>query len=272
MSKAMRLAVLGDPIDHSLSPVIHSAALTALGIEGTYVAVRADEAILRTVVEDVRTGSLDGVNVTMPLKAAAFALCDELTPEAASTGSVNTIRSRGGVVEGHSTDAVAMAALISERFVARSPLLILGAGSTARVAALVAGDRDVYVSARREDQVEAMLGSLSKDLHAVPFGNSVARAVVINCTSIGMRGERLPDGVLEAATGLVDLPYGREMTPAIEEAGRSGIPAVDGVEFLVAQAALSFEWWTGLVPPADAMLSAVRAEIKGRQTSQGRTW
>ena len=259
MSEPLRLAVLGDPVEHSLSPRIHTAALDACGIEGSYEAVRADRGRLVEAVSQMRAGSLHGANVTMPLKRAAVELCDYLTHEAASTSSVNSMRAADGRIEGHSTDSVAVASLLdSDRFGTGAPVVVLGGGATAEVAARACGDRALYLSARREEQTASLAARLTSVAGVVAFGVPVGGAIVINATPVGMRGELLPVGVVETASGLIDLPYRDTPTPAVKMAGRLGIPVVDGVEFLVVQAAASFSWWTGREAPFDVMLSAGR--------------
>ena len=149
MPSTLHLAVLGDPIEHSRSPAIHNAAMAHLGIDGSYVARRVRGGELSNVVSELRKGSLDGANVTMPLKLEAAALADDLTVEAAASGSVNTLRPRSGLIEGHSTDVVASARAFSdERFDQSAPILILGAGGAAAAAMIGAAGRAVYVAAR----------------------------------------------------------------------------------------------------------------------------
>jgi shikimate dehydrogenase len=104
---SLRFAVLGDPIDHSRSPAIHTAALDHVGLKGSYVAIRAGSSELRAAVEQLREGSFDGFNITMPLKEEAATLAEDLTAEAGRSGSVNTLRARNQVIEGHSSDVIA---------------------------------------------------------------------------------------------------------------------------------------------------------------------
>lgn len=257
MAPPYRLAVLGDPISHSRSPDIQNAALTALSLDGEYVARRVDGPEMERVVAELRAGDLDGVNVTMPLKGVAAALVDELTEDARQAGSVNTIvRRPDGRLVGHSTDVSAMRRLWPvER---PTPVLILGAGGAAAAACLAATGRTLYVSARRPGAVSALSNRLGLDLMEVPWGCAVAEAVVVNATPLGMEGESLPPRIVPLASGLVDLAYGSTDTPAVESARATGIPTVDGIEFLVAQAADSFRLWTGREAPIDAMVAAVR--------------
>jgi shikimate dehydrogenase len=136
---------------------MHREALRRAGLEGDYDILRADEAVLGGVVNRLRRGDLDGVNVTMPLKEAAYRACEELTAEASAAASVNTLRLSAGLVEGHSTDTVAFAVIFGD-VPSGSRLHILGAGGSARAAvAAWPGSRPI-VSARRPD-VAAGLGT-----------------------------------------------------------------------------------------------------------------
>ncbi|MGH8947973.1 MAG: shikimate dehydrogenase family protein [Acidimicrobiia bacterium] len=255
----LRLAVLGDPIGHSRSPAIHGAAMAHLGIDGSYVARRVGAGEMGSVVAELRDGSLDGVNVTMPLKTEAAALADTLTPEAAASGSVNTMRLRSGAVEGHSTDVVASVhAFSDERFDPSAPVLILGAGGAAAAAIIGAAGREVYVAARDVQRATALVARIGIEAGVVPFGVGVSGALVVNATPLGMERERLHETVTTTASGIVDLAYGPHETLTVAGARAAGLPFMDGVEFLVLQAAASFEWWTGLPGPLDVMALAAR--------------
>ena len=259
-----RLAVLGDPIEHSLSPEIHSAALEALGLDGVYARVRADREILGKRIADIRSGDMEGINVTMPLKSAAAQLVDEVTPRAFAAGSVNTVSRVEGRTIGETTDALAMEEYLAARW-PHHPLYVLGAGGAAAAAGIAAGHRVVYVASRNARRA-ADLADRLVDASAVPWGVPVAGAVVINATPLGANGEDLPDGILEAAEGLIDLAYGPSITPAMSRARQIGMSTVDGVEFLVAQAAHSFRVWTGVEPPTEVMLEAARQAVIERNT------
>ena len=259
MQPTLRLAVLGDPIDHSRSPVIHNAAMRRLGIAGTYEARRAGAPELRLAVAELRAGSLDGFNVTMPLKGEAFAMAEAVTPEAAKSGSVNTVRHRHGEVEGHSTDVIASdLAFSDDRFDTNAPILILGSGGAAAAALAGAGGRVAYLSSRNSERAAATAGRVGRKTGLIRFGTGVSGALVVNATPLGMGGEILPDEVLRSASGVIDLAYGDEETLTVSAARESGLPVMDGIEFLVLQAAASFEWWTGLAAPVEVMLQAAR--------------
>lgn len=239
-----RLAVLGDPISHSRSPVIQTALLELSGLEGEYTAVRADEKVLAEAVDGMRRGVWDGLNVTMPLKGAAARLADRLSPLAELGGSVNTLVREDSSIVGHSTDATTFEDLFdSERFSSATSVLILGAGGSAAAALSAIRHRNVFVTARRPEGADLITGRLGGT--SLDWITPVPGAVVVNTTPIGMHGETLPVGILEHAAGLIDLPYGDETTPAVRSAHHLGLPVVDGHEFLLRQAMGSFKLWTG---------------------------
>lgn len=260
MTEALRLAVVGDPVGHSLSPAIHTAALEAMSIEGSYRAIAVDGPGMTGIVAQLRTGELDGVNVTMPHKRVAAELVDHLTPEASQARSVNTIvRQSDGRLVGHSTDISGLRRLWHDRGLpSDGPVLILGAGGAAAAAALAAIGTSFYGSARRADAITEMAALVGIDIQTVAWGTAVVDAVVINTTPLGMRGERLPDRIVGLAGALVDLPYGTAPTPASVEAGDRAIPYLDGIDVLVAQAADSFHLWTASEAPVDVMMTIAR--------------
>lgn len=253
-----RLAVLGDPVAHSRSPEIHRAMLQLAGLEGEYLKIRADVPMLERTVEELRNGSWHGLNVTMPLKARAASLADDLSPRAERARSVNTLARRDQRVYGESTDSSAFHELFaSEQFGGLTSLLVLGAGGSAAAAlTAVPGELPVYVAARRMGKAEELVSLLGGSV--APWGAGVAGALVVNTTPIGMSGELLPERVLEVAGGLIDLPYGADPTPAVGHAEALGIPWADGHEFLLRQAIASFRLWTGV----DLTLAALSEHLR----------
>lgn len=240
-----RFAVLGKPVSRSRSPGLHHAMLELAGLEGEYLRVEADDSVLAESIEDLRAGRWHGLNITMPLKAEAAKMSDLLSPWAERSGSVNTLSLRDGVVHGDSTDSTALAGLLGdERFRGRESILILGSGGAAAAAlAAIPARSNIYLTARRRAPAERLTGRLGGEV--VPWGTAVTGALVVNATPLGMQGERLPRGVVDAATSLIDLPYGEEETPAVGVAKQLGIPHADGHEFLLRQAIASFTSWTG---------------------------
>lgn len=253
----MRLVLLGDPVGHSRSPAIQRAALESAGIEGTYEARRVDAAGMVNAVDEIRYGRLDGANVTMPHKHLAFELADRVAEAALRSGAVNTFARIAGEVWGYNTDVDGIRA-VSETpgFPDTAPVLIMGSGGAAAGAVVALAHLAVAVSGRRPAAAADLLARTRVDGIVVPWGTAVDGAVVVNATPLGMNGESLPDEVLAGASGFIDLTYGSEETPSVSRCRARGIPVADGRDMLLAQAAVSFEIWTGVKAPIDVMRSA----------------
>jgi len=252
----LELVLLGDPVEHSLSPAIHNAAIAASGLSGTYAARRVDEEGVVTAFAELRSGRLSGLNVTMPHKVLAAKLCDRLDSDAERAGSVNTVYMADGEVQGLSTDIGGIRDVWSA-FPPSGPVLVIGAGGAAAAACVALGDRALYAAARRPGTVRDMATRLGLEPGVIGWGVPVVGAVVVNCTPLGMRGEELPEGVVALAGGILDMAYGSGTTPAVEKLQKRGEPTVSGLDLLLAQAARSFSVWTGLPAPLKAMRAAV---------------
>ena len=171
---------------------------------------------------------------------------------------MNSLRAVKDRVEAHSTDAVAFEELLGDpRFPEEAPILVLGSGSTSKAAFASIGSRRCLVSARSNSKAEDLVATFGLD-GLVPWGEALEGSIVINATSLGMRGERLPEAVISNAVALIDLPYGDQPTPAASSALAAGLPLADGIEFLVRQARASFAWWTGQVVDLEALVEAAR--------------
>lgn len=253
-----RFAVLGNPVEHSRSPELHSAMLEIAGLDGEYLAIQADARKLAEAVAELREGRWHGLNITMPLKREAARMADSLAERAARAGSVNTLCLRGAIVHGDTTDSVAFSEILdTERFREATTALILGAGGAAAAALTAIPSRmNIYLAARRADRAADLVGRMGGE--AVSWGTAVPGAIVINTTPLGMGGESLPEDVLEVGSGLVDLPYGPSRTPAVVAAEQKGIPFADGHEFLLRQAIASFASWTGESIKVSALQQALR--------------
>jgi shikimate dehydrogenase len=264
--------VIGDPVEHSRSPRMHNAASGALGLDRVYVALRVAPADLAAAVHGLRALGLDGVNITLPHKAAAVALCDELGPEARDAGAVNTLSfPAGGGIRGDLTDGVGLLAALSE---VPERAVVLGAGGSARAAGaalLRAGTRHVTVVARRVDTADRLADALAEVVAgaqvdaaaSVPDGTG---GLLVHCTPVGglaaLKQLPVPADVIERMDAVADFAYRADgsQTPLAEIARAAGLPVVDGLELLVRQGALSFARWTGIEPPLDVMRRAARGE------------
>lgn len=259
----IKLVVLGDPVSHSRSPAIHQAALRAAGIPGEYTVRQVDNDGLRFAADEVRSGALTGANITTPHKHLAAELADRRSALVERLGAANTWwREPDGTLVAENTD-VAGVMYAFEQIGQGDSVVVLGAGGAA-AAALVAVDSvpghvDLAISTRNERRARLLIEQLDLVARFVPWGDPVEGAVVVNATRLGMSGENLPGGLLAAASGFIDMPYGDTPTPAVAEAGRLGIPCSPGLDMLVGQAMAAFTIWTGVTADLDAMVAAARS-------------
>ena len=258
MTSPLRLAVLGNPVAHSLSPVIQRAALEHAGIEGTYLHREVDDEGMRRAAAEIREGNLDGANVTMPHKGLAARLADSLSPAAERCGGANTLWREGRRLCAHTTDpegvrfAWGHAGLPED-----APVLVLGAGGAAAAALDALDGRERLVSARREEAARTLAERAAADVRAVGWGAAVSGAVVVNATPLGRAGESLPGRVIDEAAGLLEMNYGPGETPAEALLRSLGRPVAPGELMLVGQGAASFAIWTGVEAPHAVMLAAL---------------
>jgi shikimate dehydrogenase len=274
------LGLLGTRVGHSLSPVLHGAALASVGLEGTYTALEApDEASLATAIAALRAGALDGLNVTIPWKTAAARRCDVLVGEAARLGAVNTLVHGGGGLAGHNTDVTGLLAALAEAGVgplAGRPCAVIGAGGAARAALLVAerlgaGELRLWnrTGARAEalaselgmgratDRLEAALDGAALVLQASASGMDLADADASALAS-ELSG---PLALTASDAHVCDLVYRPRRTAWLRAAREIGRTAQDGLPMLVHQAAAAFTLWTGRHPDVSAMRTAAEARL-----------
>jgi len=261
LSARARLAgVIGWPVSHSRSPLLHNRWLERYGIDGAYVPLPVRPGMLATAVQGLRAAGFAGVNVTLPHKPEAATLCDELTPSARLTGAVNTLVF-GETIVGHNTDGAGFVAHLRASGVdpASGPALLVGAGGAARAiaAALLAEGTPVTVSNRNPERAAALAAALP-GLRTLPWEQREAMAdsaLLVNTTSLGMAGQPpLPMRLDRARPGLVvaDIVYVPLETPLLATARARGLRTVDGLGMLLHQAGAGFAAWFGQAPEMDA--------------------
>jgi len=259
------VGIIGDPVTHSRSPAIHNAAFDALGLDWVYVAFPVARGDGAAGVRAVALLGIAGLNVTMPHKADAATACDDLTPEAAALGAVNTVVNADGALVGHSTDGDGFLRALQDEGVevAGRHVLVVGAGGAARAITHALGrvGAHVTVAGRRPDAARSA-AALIPDADAVSLdGIAVERFdVIVNATPLGMEGEAPPFDVAKLRAGqfVYDTVYPVE-TPLLREARGRGLRAAGGLGMLVHQGALSFSLWTGVAAPLDVMRAAASA-------------
>lgn len=255
------LGVCGWPVAHSRSPQMQNAALAAVGLsDWRYLRLPLPPELFEETVRALPAAGFRGVNVTIPHKHAARALADEMTVAAQAIGAANTLTFEDGRIQADNTDAPGLIAAIGEPVNGRSAL-VLGAGGAGRAAAwaLRTAGAQVSVWNRTPERAAELAGALG--VRAVT--DPEAADIVVNCTSVGLRSgddpfKALPIEADELGAGslVVDLVYRAGGTRFLEAAGTRGARVVDGLEVLVAQGAASFERWTGMEAPREAMRAA----------------
>lgn len=280
----MRLAaVLGFPIGHSLSPILHAAWFARHGVSGSYLplAVAAEDLALAFRALP-RLGFL-GWNVTLPHKEAAARLVDELDVSAVRTGAVNTVLVHADHrVRGYSTDGFGflanLRAQVPDWRAGEGPAVLLGTGGAARavaVALLEAGLGELRLVNRSPARAERLAQDLAAlfpevRLQVVPWERRAVSlagvALCVNCTSLGMVGQpplQLPLEALPRSAVVADLVYRPLHTPLLVAARRRGHRVVDGLGMLVWQAVPGFSHWGGVTPEVDEAIRAVLLRALG---------
>lgn len=255
------VCLLGDPVAHSLSPRLHTAAFAACGLDAVYVACAVRDA--RAAVDGLDALGALGANVTVPHKRTVWEHVRTRTPEAELIGAANTLFREHGHWIADNTDAAGVHRVLTDD-VGLEPgagVVLFGAGGAARAVAVALGrlGARVRVEARRAAKAaEVQRLASAAGAGDLPVGD-VPR-LVVNATPLGLHGERLPERYHDLHDGqaALDLVYGRSATPFVADARARGLPAWDGLGMLVAQACASFERWTGRPAPLSAMRDAAR--------------
>ena len=276
-AKTGLVALLGHPVSHSRSPQIQNAAFRERGLDLVYLAFDVLPDGLEAALRGLEAVGFRGANVTVPHKEAVLPFLDEVAPLVATVGAVNTLVYRDGTLRGHNTDVEGFLQALETGW--RRPdegdtCLVLGAGGAGRavVAGLLAAGAGRVLLYNRTARRAEDLCSASVDwgeggcetVAAAELSEALRQAkLVVNATSIGLK-----DGVksyplcadeLTEEHVVMDLVYGSEPTPLLQEARKRGASTIDGREMLVRQAALAFELWTGISAPVEVMRRWMRA-------------
>lgn len=263
-------AVLGDPIEHSLSPRMHEAALAERELPHEYLPFRLTPQQVPALKEWSRGGPLAGFNVTAPLKETVAAICEQTTEQAAAIGAVNTVKVTDGLWHGHNTDSGGILSVLAEAWSGEQPppVTVLGTGGSARAAvdalarwgadrirvqahSAAGSERFAAWLAGRGDLPDAVVESLPDAPPPVPDGP----LIWIDCLAGGVSARPyLPDAAGESPAFLLDLRYGSQLP--LDEAPL-GFGFADGRPVLLMQGVLSFAWWFGPPLPMQRMRAAL---------------
>ena len=273
-------AVIGNPVEHSLSPEIHAAFARATRQDVAYEKILAPldgfEAVARKFFQD----GGKGLNVTLPFKRAAWNLVNSHVGHALDAEAVNTIRPEGGKLSGHNTDGPGLVADLEQNLlvsIAGKRVLLMGAGGATWGVVHPILDRKparIVVANRTLEKANELIAHFQKDAHDVgklsakPYDQLSGSQfdIVINATSAGLKGEMppLPADVFAPGALAYDMVYGKA-TPFLRFAGKHGARTSDGLGMLVEQAAESFLIWRGMRPETKPVIDLLRREGGGRR-------
>jgi shikimate dehydrogenase len=275
-------ALIGDPVEQSLSPAMLNAAFRELELDCVYLALRVPQRKLADAVAGVRALGISGLNVTHPHKVEILSLLDELDEFASMVGAVNTVKNEGGRLIGFNTDGPgAVLALRRELggLEGRS-VVLLGAGGAARAIAFSLAKEGARLTianrtAWRARQLAAELRRrLGVDVEHLSIGREeLARAieraeVLINATTVGMRpdlrGTLVTADMMHSGLLVNDIVYDPLETRLLREARKAGARTLNGLGMLLYQGALAFEIWTGKRAPIEVMEAAAKRELRRR--------
>ncbi len=265
ISGATKVAgVVGAPVRHSLSPLIHNAWIEAAGVDGIYIALSPSPQRFAALLDGLRGGAMRGLNVTLPFKEDALAMADRASDRARRAGAANLlVFEADGAIAADNTDGEGLLSALAEQAqdldITARPVVVLGAGGAARgavVALLDAGAPEVRIVNRTLARAEVIAEAVGGPVTVHEWGGlreALATAsVVINATSLGLAGKD-PLAVsfdgLQAGAVVMDMVYRPLRTAFLARAASEGFTTVDGLAMLIGQAAPSFKAFFGQAPP-----------------------
>ena len=275
--KTLVLGVLGDPIQHTLSPRMQNAAIQAGNLNAVYVPFHVTREQLCDAVRGIRAMGIRGVNLTIPHKEAACDLVDELDEHARLAGAINTIVNNNGRLKGYNTDGQGLLNALNQELgveVSGRRIMLLGAGGACR-AALVAlcqsGAAWIGIANRTQARSKALITELAEHfkgttLASFPLCSSLSAAcpepvdLLVNATAVGLKGETFDfpvTGCVRPGGAVYDLVYASEPTPLIRQARQAGLAAADGLGMLASQGEVAFRLWFGMAPQRHIMRRAL---------------
>ncbi|MCK4480881.1 MAG: shikimate dehydrogenase [Candidatus Lokiarchaeota archaeon] len=269
------LCVIGYPIEHSMSPIMHNAVIRELKLNYIYLAFKVSPNNLNLAVKGFRAFNIKGINVTLPFKQKIMNYLDDIDPIAQKIGAVNAIKNDNGNLSGRNTDAeAAKNALINAGYTTSGKnLLILGAGGAARALTYILAEdiNKIIIANRTEKRAIKLAKELKKNFSIKVEGkrNSISvlkeeskkADILINTTPIGMypsvEKSPIPAEFLHKDLIVYDIVYNPLETKLMKDATKIGCNTIGGLDMLVNQGALAFEWWTNKKPNIDLMKNKI---------------
>ena len=272
-------AIIGDPVGHSLSPVMHNAAFKELGLNIVYVAFPVKTNMLEDAILGARSLGLLGLNVTMPHKHAVIQYLNETDATAKAMGVVNTILNERGKLFGYNTDGKGAMIALQENRVdpEEKKMLLLGAGGAAKAIAFQAAQEtdELGILNRTENKAKQLAELINKTFGTKVTGRTLSAEVLkeelettdilVNATSVGMspdvNASPVPADLLHSGLCVMDIVYNPLETKLLKDAKIVGAKVVSGLEMLLYQGAVAFEIWTNCPAPVDIMKKVALSKL-----------
>ena len=283
-AKTQVYGVIGDPIEHSLSPALHNAAFKVLKLDCVFLAFKVKTGEVESAIREMRGLGIRGLNVTMPHKEAVITYLDEVDSAAKFLGSVNTILNDNGKLIGFSTDGIGALNALKENGVIlnRKKVLLLGGGGAAKTIAFALAKEvgELIILNRSPEKIASLTKTLNREFNKQVSGGLLAPSaiqkniqnvdILINATSVGMHPDEEHSLVepqwLRPDLTVMDIVYNPIETKLAKDAKKAGAKVISGVEMLIYQGAASFEIWTGHKAPVEVMRKAALTKLAGAQS------
>ncbi len=276
------IGLIGNPVEHSISPYIHNSAFRELNLDYVYVTFKVEKENINKALEGIKGLEIEGLNVTIPHKSRVIEYLDEVQETAEKIGAVNTIKRDGLVLKGFNTDGKGVLKALKKEIdgVKNKNIILLGAGGAARAIGFTLAEAggNLTISNRTDSKAEKLTSEIrngtSQEVNKIPQKKKELEKVIkdseilINSTSIGMHpneGETLvKSDMMHKDLTVMDIVYNPLRTKLLEEAEKAGANTIPGVGMLVHQGAASFKIWTGKDAPVKTMWDAAEEALKGK--------
>ncbi|MHA1669981.1 MAG: shikimate dehydrogenase [Promethearchaeota archaeon] len=273
------ICIFGHPIEHSMSPIMHNVAFKDLGLNYLYVAIDIAPNNLKQAFDVMRALDIKGANITVPHKETTLKFVDEISPLASRIGAINTIKNENGRLIGRNTDASGAKRALKEANIdlIGKDIMIIGAGGAARALAhsFIEEAKKLVIINRTPKRGKALVTELSKEYHKdvlyKKFKNNTIKEmlpsidILVNSTTIGMFPNVLlspiPKNYLHEDLTVFDIIYNPLETQLMKYASEKGCRVLGGLDMLIYQGVLSFEWWTNKTPNMELMKKSVINEL-----------
>ena len=262
-AKTVLFGLIGNPVAHSLSPVMHNTAFRSTGYNGAYLAFPIAK-LGRDTIDGIKALGIKGLSVTIPHKVAIMDFLDEIDDTAQKIGAVNTIQNDNGKLIGSNTDYIgAVNALKEKTSIKNKDVVMIGAGGAARAVGygIVSEGGNLKIVNILQDEGERLAGDLGVGYHPLSDFSKLDYQILVNATPVGMTPDTdnmpvSPEGLKKGAV-VMDIIYNPLRTKLLTEAEKIGCATVDGLSMFVFQGAAQFELWTGKDAPVELMRQTV---------------